>query len=89
MGIIHSITKIFTWGKPLTYEFLDPTQYRITTNTNEYLGIIIYQDAFLIKFQSQKNKMVKILKSEINQMSVVLPIAHVKSIPKSKFRKNH
>ncbi|MBL7870973.1 MAG: hypothetical protein JNM78_05140 [Cyclobacteriaceae bacterium] len=50
----------------------DPTEYRITTYTHEYLGMIIHQDDFMITFQNQKKKVVKILKSNINQISVLL-----------------
>lgn len=73
MSFITSIANIFTWVNPVVeIALLDSTEYRITTNTNVYHGIIIYQDAFSIKFQCKKNKTVKILKSNITQMSVVL-----------------
>jgi len=63
---------MFSRRSPVATPPLDPTAYRITTNTHEYLGMIIYQDDFSIKFLSQKNKTVRILKSNINQMSVLL-----------------
>ncbi|HNP07487.1 MAG TPA: hypothetical protein PKN99_07655 [Cyclobacteriaceae bacterium] len=68
--IIKSISKIFSPGEKVSTS-TDPTEYLITTHTNEYLGTIVHQDDFSIHFQSPKNKTVKILKSHINQMSVV------------------
>ena len=71
MSFIKSIAKLFSWRRPLAIPQLETTEYRITTNTNEYLGVIIQQDDYSIKFQSQENKTVKILKSNINRMSAV------------------
>lgn len=71
MKVIGSIVRIFSWGRPHEVALLDTTEYRIITNTNEYLGIIIHQDDFSIRFQGQGKKTVKILKSNITQMSVV------------------
>jgi hypothetical protein len=70
MDIIKSISQLFSRDK-VDFSSPDPTKYRIVTSTNEYHGTIIQQDDFSIKFQSQENKTVKILKSSINQMSVV------------------
>lgn len=72
MSFIKSIAKLFSWRRLLAIPQLDTTEYRITTSTNEYLGVIIQQDDYSIKFQCQKNKAVKILKSNINKMPVVL-----------------
>jgi len=71
MDITKLIDGIFSWRTPVVTPLLDNTEYRIATNTHEYHGRIIYQDDFSIKFQSQKNKTVRILKSNINQMSVI------------------
>lgn len=73
MSILTSMAKFLSWRNPLAIPKLDTTTYKITTNTHEYVGLIIYQDDFSIKFQSQKSKLVRILKSNINEMSVVSP----------------
>lgn len=72
MNIMKTITSVFGMN---TAEMLacDPTQYKIVTNTNEYVGRIIYQDDFAIKFINDKAKPVKILKSNISRIHVLIP----------------
>lgn len=66
------LEKIFACRGSVAIASFDPTEYSITTHTHEYLGMIIHQDDFIITFQNQKKKVVKILKSNINQIAVLL-----------------
>ncbi|MBL7870939.1 MAG: hypothetical protein JNM78_04970 [Cyclobacteriaceae bacterium] len=71
MGLVKSISEIFLWPDTEETPLIDLTEYKIATKTNEYTGTIIYQNDFVIKFQERNNKLVKILKSNINKMVVV------------------
>lgn len=71
MDIVKSISEIFFWPDSEETPLMDLTEYKIATNTHEYIGTIIYQNDFVIKFQKRNNKLVKILKSNITQMVIV------------------
>jgi hypothetical protein len=71
MSIINKVVGGFFSRKIIAETpLLDPTEYRITTDTHEYIGLIIHQDDFSIDFQID-DKLVKILKSSISKVSVV------------------
>jgi hypothetical protein len=70
MRIINTVGGFFSKKSIAETPLLDPTEYRITTDTHEYIGLIIHQDDFSIDFQID-DKLVKILKSSISKVSVV------------------
>ena len=49
----------------------DPTVYRIETASRKYCGQIIYQDDVIIKLKVAKPKQVKILKANIDRITIV------------------
>jgi hypothetical protein len=69
MSIINSVSSFFSRKSIAETPLLDPTEYRIITDTHEYFGLITHQDDFSIDFQVD-NKLVKILKSTIIKISV-------------------
>jgi hypothetical protein len=49
----------------------DPTLYLISTHRQSYCGNIIYQDDHMIKFRTEALKPVKIMKSNIRQITIL------------------
>jgi hypothetical protein len=49
----------------------DPTIYQVETHTNIYCGRIMHQDDTVIRFQSSEGKPIKILKKNINRITIL------------------
>ena len=49
---------------------IDPTIYRIDTNTHSYIGQILFQNDILIKVKTEGPRVVKILKQNIQRVVI-------------------
>ena len=70
-NILISILSFFLSQPRRVTDVTDSTVYLIETNTRQYCGIIIYQDDIVIRMQCAKPKMVKILKANIERITIV------------------
>ena len=71
MNLLKSIANLFTIDKPKMTPMEDPTVYRIETSMKKYCGKIIYQDDMMIKLKTSRAKAVKILKPNIDRITIV------------------
>ena len=69
--LLKSIANMFTISRPQVTPIEDPTIYQIETSIRKYCGKIIYQDDMMIKLKIAKPKAVKILKSNIDRITIV------------------
>ena len=56
----------------------DPTLYQISTRNRIFEGYIIFQDEIMIKFRTTDLKPVKILKNNIQKVTIVREIGALK-----------
>ena len=63
--------KVFVGSPPAKPAVDDPTVYQIETSMRKYCGKIIYQDDMMIKLKIAKPKSIKILKSNIERITVI------------------
>ena len=71
MNMWKSIAEIFMGGQQAMAAPEDPTVYQVETAVRRYCGKIIYQDDMMIKLKIAKPKPVKILKTNIERITVV------------------
>lgn len=69
--MINAFTKLFFPEK--IEPILDMTIYQIITNMHEYQGQIIIQDEVMLKLKDGNKKIIKVLKSNINQINICKP----------------
>lgn len=69
--LLKSISSLFTVSAPVRPTVEDPTIYQVETSFHKYCGRIIYQDEVMIQLKSFKPKAIKILKANINKITVV------------------
>jgi hypothetical protein len=72
-SIIEILKVLVGQGKPDWQDsaILDPTTYQIITTSHTYCGRIQYQDDVYIKLVTDKPRVVKILKENIIQITIV------------------
>lgn len=73
MNLLSIIDSLLFASKPkeaISENLLDPTVYLIVTSRQTYCGNIIFQDDTMIKFRTLALKPVKILKENIQQISI-------------------
>lgn len=73
-ALLNILDSVLFASKAKTTEFeglTDPTLYLISTHRQSYCGNIIFQDDHIIKFRTQSLKPVKILKSNIRQITIL------------------
>jgi hypothetical protein len=70
-SLIKSLMELFTTSQPIRLVVEDPAVYQIETTMRKYCGKIIYQDDMMIKLKIAKPKAVKILKSNIERITIV------------------
>lgn len=72
------VDKLFNWidktDQSGSYRITDTTVYRIDTQTNSYLGQIFFQDDIQIKVKVEDKRVIKILKQNIQRVTVVKPV---------------
>ncbi len=69
--ILKSIAGMLMTRQPATVNITDPTVYHIETTLRKYCGRIIYQDDVVIKLKSSRPKPVKIIKSNIEKITII------------------
>lgn len=69
--IIDSLLFAVKPKKPVRNQVQDSTNYLIVTQRQTYCGKIIFQDDTMIKFRTLELKPIKILKSNIKQISIL------------------
>jgi hypothetical protein len=67
----QSIFTVFVVTPPQKPSVDDPTIYRVETSVGKYFGKIIYQDDTMMKLKLAKPKVIKILKSNIERITIV------------------
>ncbi len=72
MKMLKSLIDLFTGSTPETVHTADPTVYRIETTRGEHSGRIVYQDDMIINLQSLELKQIKILKSNVQRVSIIM-----------------
>ena len=71
MNLLKSLAGALMGAGPGIHPPMDPTIYRIETMARKYCGRIVYQDDVVIKLKIAKPKPVKILKSNIERITIV------------------
>jgi len=71
INLLKSIIDMFVVSPPERPVIEDPTVYHIETVQRKYCGKIIYQDDMMIKLKVAKPKAVKILKTNIERITIV------------------
>jgi hypothetical protein len=71
MNFLRSFLEIFAPSPSVRLVVEDPTVYQIETTMRKYCGKIIYQDDMMIKLKIAKPKAIKILKSNIERITIV------------------
>ena len=66
-----SLTSIFEVNPPAKSAIEDPTIYQVKTTLGNYCGKIIYQDDMMMMLKIAKPKAIKILKTNIERISMV------------------
>ncbi len=54
-----------------TMPVMDPTVYRVETHAHTYCGQIVFQDDVQMKLRIENHKPVKVLKANIQRISIV------------------
>src|SRR5690349_21357080 len=70
-NILISILSFFLKQPRGASNLSDSAVYLVETSARQYCGIIIYQDDVVIRMQCAKPKLVKILKSNIERITIV------------------
>ena len=86
MNILNSLANLLTLNKPETPAVIDPTVYCVETAARNYCGVIIYQDDVVIKIKGFKPKPVKILKTNIERITIMKTEAAVQYYQRQKTR---
>lgn len=68
-GILDRLSS-FIFVKREDYVPEDPTLYQVTTSQHQYAGRILFQDGVIIKLKVDDMKVVKILKENIQKISI-------------------
>ena len=66
-----SLAGIFEVSPPVKTAIEDPTIYQVKTTLGNYCGKIIYQDDIMMMLKIAKPKAIKILKTNIEMISMV------------------
>jgi hypothetical protein len=85
MSLRSFLTGAISPRTPAEIPILDTTLYWIKTKTKTYEGFIIHQSDVMIKFLSIDDKSLTILKSNIDQVKIILkagatPVHHPKML---------
>lgn len=70
MAFLRIISKLLSLQNKKILPLDDPTQYRIVTNSHDYVGRIIHQDNTIIRFRTLQDKHIKIIKSNIQYIAI-------------------
>jgi hypothetical protein len=69
-NIFNLIAQVFH-QTPKSTAMVDNTVYQVETNSRKYCGRIIYQDDQVIRLRGARYRSVKIIKSNIEKISIV------------------
>ena len=69
--LLNSILSLLLNPIEQTSALNDPTVYLVETDGRKYCGKIIYQDGTVIRLQTARPKLVKILKMNIERITIV------------------
>ena len=66
-----SLATLFEVNQPVQSAIEDPTIYQVETTSGKYCGKIVYQDDVMMMLKIAKPKAIKILKTNIQRVSMV------------------